>query len=65
MCCFTLSDLWRCHATRHDHKEESQFFFLRKRLEVFSLDRMELANAYSLATIIITYDYTVNLLRFF
>lgn len=39
--------------------------FLRNRLEVFSLGKMELANAYSLATIIITYDYTVNLLRFF
>lgn len=43
-------------------RKKAKFF---TKLKALSLDRMELANAYSLATIIITYDYTVNLLRFF
>ena len=43
-------------------RKKAKFF---TKLKALSLDRMELANAYLLATIIITYDYTVNLLRFF
>lgn len=47
-------------------RKKAKFF---TKLKALSLDRMELANAYSnaysLATIIIAYDYTVNLLRFF
>lgn len=43
-------------------RKKANFF---TKLKALSLNRKELANAYSLATIIIAYDYTVNLLRFF